>query len=132
LATKHGPAYATGTRISTSRNGVVTVHGWFATATGHRIRRASFRFVPAGDCVTLSFALNRGERVGYSAFVRRIGTKSRTGVAGGGERVNIAPAAHAVHVDGSPYSSGSDATLERVRFALSAPGRTRITTCSDR
>jgi hypothetical protein len=130
LRTKYGPAYAMGTSMRGGRNGVVDVRGWFATASGKHIRPASFRFTPAGNCVTLSFAIRRGERIGYSAFVRKVAQRSRGGVVGGGERVTIAPLASAVRVDTHDYSSGSDARLRRVRFALSGAGVKRVTTCA--
>jgi hypothetical protein len=130
LRTRYGPAYAMGTSMRIARGGVVYVRGWFATASGKHVRRAAFRFEPAGDCVTLSFALRRGEHAGYSAFVRKVAQRSRGGVADGAERVTLAPAAAAVHVDRDDYSSGSDARLRRVRFALSGAGVKRITTCA--
>jgi hypothetical protein len=132
LRTPYGPAYAMGTSMRVARGGVVKIRGWFATAAGKHIRRAWFRFAPAGACVTLSFALRRGERAGYSAFVRRVARRSRAGVVGGGERVTLAPAAQAMHLDRHGYSSGSDARLRRVRFALAGAGVKRVTTCSGR
>lgn len=132
LRTNHGQAYPTGRRIAVAPDGSVTVTGSSVTASGHRLRSRVFRFQPAGSCVTFSFALRRGEHVADSAFVRRVDRVSTAGVSGPGERVSVAPAAASVTVDRSRYSSGSDASLRRVRFSFQTTGEIRITTCADR
>jgi hypothetical protein len=80
---------------------------------------------------TFSFVLRPGERVVDSAFVRRAEQASNAGVSGPGERVSVAPAAASVSVDHTAYSSGSDASLRRVRFTFHSAGEIRITTCAE-
>ncbi|MFL5893829.1 MAG: hypothetical protein ACJ76Z_01790, partial [Thermoleophilaceae bacterium] len=132
LFSSRGPAYATGRRIVAGRSGHVRITGAFATASGRRVRGASFRFDPSGDCVTLSFGMRRGEHVEYSAFVRRLAGASAAGVGDGRQRVAISPAAAAYRVDKHRYSSGSDAVLRRVRFEFHGAGGVHISTCSAR
>jgi hypothetical protein len=131
LASSHGPAYASGSHISVARDGTVRVIGSFTTAIGRRVRvrSAAFSYRPTGDCVTLSFAVHHGERMSYSAFVRPGAAASVNGVTANGERVSITPAAAAYQVEHG-FSSGSDARLDRVRFALRGSGVIRIATCS--
>jgi hypothetical protein len=130
LETPHGKAFPSGSRMSVAQDGAVTVHGSFAYASGREVRASTFSFRPAGDCVTMSFELRQGERVVYSAFVRQVEGMSVAGVHDSGQRVTIAPAAARVSVEHRPYSSGSDASLDRVRFTIASVGEIRISTCS--
>ena len=122
-----------GTRITTRRDGVVTVVGGFRTPGGRVLRPAVFTYrpVPCGG-VELAFDARPGERFEHSAFFRGARAPSIDGgsASANGLQVTVSPEP-AFGRPSDAGASGSDARLIRQPMTIRAAeaGRVSIVYC---
>lgn len=124
-----------GTRLITESGGQVNVLGGFRTARGRVLRRGvRFTFKPIEDCVRMTVATRRGDRIEQDFFLRKKSGPAQVDSRSlNDDDQRITTSARFNAYVGGRYTSAIDANLQRarLRFATARNGRIAVVLCPE-